>query len=426
MFKNLHTATKLFILCALFIIALVVATYQLVTEKQIAINFARKELVGVQYLGALRDAYVSALIAPRSNTSTEPRPKPQTQVLEALAPAEATAGRVLHSAELATALVAALGEYWSVQADRTRSDVLAKARSLAVGIGDNSNLTLDPDLDTFYLQDIIVKKIPILIAHLNELQSLLGRAGTADSPAPERAARALVVEGLLRSNTDEIQKNLASAYSGNPDGSLRRAVDSAFTTMLSAATANLDTLKARSAVEKTTGTEGAAIERPEPDAVKLAINAWGAAQAELDRLLRQRINGLVNRLWGTLGLLGALALVCIVFAAMTYQHIARPLEQFERVVKEVRETKDYNLRIERSGDDEIGKLAAAFNDMMSELAAVRAQESSDHLELGHVARFTTIGGMTAPLAHELKQPLTAISANARAGLRWLARDTPEI
>ena len=424
MFKNLHTATKLFILCGLFIIALGVATYQLVIEKQIAINFARKELVGVEYLGTLRDAYVSALIAPVGDASPGPPPKSQTQVLDALASAEATAGRAMHTAELATALAAGLAELWSGQPDRTRLDVLAKARSLAVRIGDDSNLTLDPDLDTYYLQDIVVSRIPILLGQLSELQSLLGRAGGADSPSLQRAAHALMVDGLLRSTIDEIQKNLASAYSGNSDGSLRRAVDTAFTTMLAASTANLDSLKARFA--KTNGTQIASIERPDADAAKLALDAWAAAQAELARLLQQRINGLVSRLNGSLALLGTLALLCIFFAAMTHQHIARPLEQFERVVKKVRATRDYNLRIERSGDDEIGKLAAAFNDMLSELAAVRAQESSDHLELGRVARFTTMGGMTASLAHELRQPLAAIAMNANAGLRWLGRATPDI
>src|SRR5689334_2984710 len=99
MFKNLHTATNLFILCGLFVIALGVATYQLVIEKKIAIDFARKELVGVQYLGTLRDAYVSALIAPPGNTG--PTPKSRTQILAALASAEATGGGTVHAAELA-------------------------------------------------------------------------------------------------------------------------------------------------------------------------------------------------------------------------------------------------------------------------------------------------------------------------------------
>jgi signal transduction histidine kinase len=424
MFKNLHTATKLFILCGLFIVALGVATYQLVVEKKIAIDFARKELVGVEYLVALRDAYVAALIAPPGNASTGPTPGSRTQVLDGLASAEATAGRTMHTAELATALAAGLSELWAGEADRTRLDVLAKAARLVVRIGDDSNLTLDPDLDTYYLQDTVVTKIPALVGQLSELQSVLGQVGGADSPSPERRARALIVDGLLGSTMDEIRKNLASAYSGNPDGSLRRAVDSTFTTMLSASTANLDRLRTR--LDDTHGIQGASIERPDADSAKLAIDAWAAAQAELARLLQQRINGLVNRLYSSIALIGTLALLCIVFAAMTYHYIARPLEQFERVVKQVRETRDYNLRIERSGDDEIGKLAAAFNDMLSELVAVRAQESSDHLELGHVARFTTMGGMTASLAHELKQPLAAIAANAHAGLRWLERATPNV
>ena len=40
-------------------------------------------------------------------------------------------------------------------------------------------------------------------------------------------------------------------------------------------------------------------------------------------------------------------------------------------------------------------------------------------ELAQVARRTTLAAMTAAIAHEIKQPLGAIVANANAGLRWL-------
>ena len=46
MFKNLRTSTKLTLLCAMFIISIAATTYSLVAEKQIAIAFARKELIG--------------------------------------------------------------------------------------------------------------------------------------------------------------------------------------------------------------------------------------------------------------------------------------------------------------------------------------------------------------------------------------------
>jgi C4-dicarboxylate-specific signal transduction histidine kinase len=47
-------------------------------------------------------------------------------------------------------------------------------------------------------------------------------------------------------------------------------------------------------------------------------------------------------------------------------------------------------------------------------------------ELARVARLTTMGRMTASLAHEINQPLGAIVVNGNAGLRWLARTPPNV
>jgi C4-dicarboxylate-specific signal transduction histidine kinase len=41
-------------------------------------------------------------------------------------------------------------------------------------------------------------------------------------------------------------------------------------------------------------------------------------------------------------------------------------------------------------------------------------------ELAHVTRVTTLGEMTASIAHEINQPLAAVVNNASACLRWLA------
>ncbi|HEY1942393.1 MAG TPA: ATP-binding protein [Roseiarcus sp.] len=47
-------------------------------------------------------------------------------------------------------------------------------------------------------------------------------------------------------------------------------------------------------------------------------------------------------------------------------------------------------------------------------------------ELAHANRVATMGQLTASIAHELKQPLTAVATGASAGLRWLTRSPPEI
>jgi signal transduction histidine kinase len=47
-------------------------------------------------------------------------------------------------------------------------------------------------------------------------------------------------------------------------------------------------------------------------------------------------------------------------------------------------------------------------------------------DLAHINRVSTMGELAASLAHEIKQPIAAIAANARAVFRWLQRDPPEI
>lgn len=45
-------------------------------------------------------------------------------------------------------------------------------------------------------------------------------------------------------------------------------------------------------------------------------------------------------------------------------------------------------------------------------------------ELGRVARVTTMGELTASIAHEVNQPLAAVVTNGNASLRWLSADPP--
>jgi PAS domain S-box-containing protein len=47
-------------------------------------------------------------------------------------------------------------------------------------------------------------------------------------------------------------------------------------------------------------------------------------------------------------------------------------------------------------------------------------------ELAHVTRVTTLGEMTASIAHEVNQPLGAIVGNADVCLRWLAGEAPDL
>ncbi|WP_313955685.1 AAA family ATPase [Paraburkholderia sp. BCC1884] len=59
---------------------------------------------------------------------------------------------------------------------------------------------------------------------------------------------------------------------------------------------------------------------------------------------------------------------------------------------------------------------------------IRAQEMLQRVQadFAHAARISMLGELTASIAHELKQPLTAIALNSQAGLGWLNRPVPDL
>ena len=64
-------------------------------------------------------------------------------------------------------------------------------------------------------------------------------------------------------------------------------------------------------------------------------------------------------------------------------------------------------------------------------ATIRADHAEEALrkaqaELVRAMRVTTLGELTASIAHEVNQPLAGVVANAQACLRWLDRETPDL
>ena len=66
--------------------------------------------------------------------------------------------------------------------------------------------------------------------------------------------------------------------------------------------------------------------------------------------------------------------------------------------------------------------------MIDNTARVEAEARLRQMEadFSHAARLSTLGQMTASIAHEIKQPLSAILTNAETTLRWLAKADPNL
>jgi len=440
MFRSLRTSTKLFIVCSTFVVSIIVATYGLVAEKEIAIEFVRKELVGTRYLQALQPVYATILTDEREATPVAKTKKGIDESLVALSTAEADTVDSLNTSESEQALTAALHKLLSGKASVIQEEhnvgALAKARNLASRIGDNSNLALDPDLDSYYLQDIVVTKMPTLLGQLGELeQSLLRASLHADAPSnylvarPLITVRPLILDGMIRSTLEEIKRDLAAAYQGDTDGRLRKTIDAKMSSMISPTEAYLTTVTASHGE----ASDLVAFDRGYATAVDGAMSAWSTDEAELNRLLNRRLTNLQNKLRNSLILNGLLAGLSIALAVVTYRQIAGPLKHLRSLAQNVQATKNLDLRSAYGGRDEIGRVGVAFNAMLAELAEAHEREAAEQArtaamqaELARVSRVTSMGEMAASIAHEINQPLAAVVTNASAGLRWLNGQPPDL
>jgi C4-dicarboxylate-specific signal transduction histidine kinase len=72
------------------------------------------------------------------------------------------------------------------------------------------------------------------------------------------------------------------------------------------------------------------------------------------------------------------------------------------------------MRDESGGVEFVGAI-------MDVSAAKRAEQElrQAQAELAHISRATTVGELTASIAHEVNQPITGMVTNAEAALRWL-------
>ena len=78
-----------------------------------------------------------------------------------------------------------------------------------------------------------------------------------------------------------------------------------------------------------------------------------------------------------------------------------------------------------------GELVEVVGTQLDLTERKRAEEGRERLrqlqaDLAHINRVTTMGELTASLAHEVNQPIAAAVTDANTCLRWLTRDQPEV
>ncbi|HSI58373.1 MAG TPA: EAL domain-containing protein [Ideonella sp.] len=359
MLARLSVGRKLMLIYLLDLTAVIYISGILINEKFIAIDFARKEVAGNAYIAAVRGGLVEAARI----GSGQPADSARLAAGQAqLRSSEAQHGAGMQAAALNERLQRSLQGLGVATGPVLASagGAIDDGRQLITRVGNQSNLILDPDLDSYYTMSLVLLRYPELLELLHGVGSQLHQPVTGDT-----RTRYLILEGRL----DAAAKGVASDYAealaagGAP---LQARLDTGQQRLMAAIEAFRGA--ARGVIDEQASAASLAAMDSRHQALLVALDhAWSGAAAALDHLLLVRIDGLFMRMWLHLGtaltLLGAI-LAMVYFVA---RQIAAPLRHLSSVTETVRLTGDHTLRAEWHSQDEIGRLVVGFNDMLAQL-----------------------------------------------------------
>ena len=249
---NLIIAAKLAIAYGLFLAPIGYLGYEMVADKEAKIDFAQKEVSGLRYVAEVR-AVQDAVVRGADMAGLAERVKAN----------EKARGTDLKTAMATNSLLKALAGTDHRAAAQAAADLIGKA-------ADGSNLTLDPDLDSFYTQDTLTVKVPAAVAGVASLATSVADTAGRDILVDDQVMIG-VQGGALQPTLDGLASDIESAVQGNPD----KTVDGAVSAPVAKVTATAKTALALLA-DHARAADAQVVALPLLDAIKEA----GAADAD--------------------------------------------------------------------------------------------------------------------------------------------------
>ncbi len=336
-FNNLSIGTKITSAILVFLFPIVLLGYFLIAEKEELINFTRQEVAGVHYLRAAHTALAAVTAQDKSAYG---------KAADALNKAEQDDAGALGVTQKSHDLALMLQ---NAAAGKESGDVVGKTTDLISSISDNSNITLDPDGDAYFIGDIIVNQGTGVLV---QTSSLLSAAQDMDrEPSDDHKIAYAEARDGVASSAGNLAVDLGKAVKGNDDGSLGNALG-AGGKVIADATAKL--------AVATKNTDHAVLTTAAADVSHRLQGFIAKNSDEMERLLNVRIAGFYRVLVMRLGIATAAVLAGGAIFFVIIRSITRPISVITNLMGRLTQG-ELNIEIPKSNRrDEIGTLMVSL------------------------------------------------------------------
>lgn len=373
--SRLSIPARLWLMVIVSTVPDIILTGLYVQQSSLDISFAQKEVDGSNYLTALWTPFVTIA---EGKSITEPTAT------------QASYDEEFNAKDAAKAYDEA----------KTVADKLDAGKALIGAVADGSNLTLDPDLDSFYAMDAVTVRLPGIVT----AAVALGEA--AAEPITDRARLVHIAFAVnrLEISAGDANSSLNSSMKNNAAGLTTRALSSLTADLQASAKALAQRGHALLDGGKTDD-----LGMAQAKLLKQVDVTWGAANVELDRLLKVRMGGFYSRLIRSL-LLAAVTLCMDWYLSRTIsrglsRRVSRLVDVMDGLIAED-VSKEIPYLTDTNETGRIAKTLAAFKESVIErkkLTSEKALAGEQSLVVDAVAKGLELlskGDLTTTLSQD--------------------------
>lgn len=231
--NRLRYPQKFILISLLFVLPLALVILLLIPSLNERIDFAQQEKSGNEYLRPLRRLLEHSLqnkvlahnYLSGNNSLKVQLLSNQARIDEDIKTLETINQELGNSLKTAESLKALQAQWQELKnktftlevsaSDELHGQFIAAVRALMSLVGNTSNLILDPDLDSYYLMEVILLKLPESQDLLGQTKFLGEEAITRRSLTAEQRAQLIILAGLIQANLAATQNNLGFAFRNN-------------------------------------------------------------------------------------------------------------------------------------------------------------------------------------------------------------------
>jgi methyl-accepting chemotaxis protein len=258
------------------------------------------------------------------------------------------------------------------------SQLIQQVQDLIITASDESNLTLDPQIDSFYLMDIMVNRIPELIEQTGQIRGKGNGILTRKQLSNDEKIEIHILQGMLEADNKGIEAAITHIQSYNIK--LGTQLNHSGVQSLTSSKKYLSLVTDRIINDSEFTMKADAFFAEGTKTIADSAQLFEVVSGKLAGLLADRVDHLHSTRNVTLGVtLGTLVLVALFYIAF-YLNVQKTVQLLKVISLEMAEG-NFSRKVENQSRDELADIGHSFNRMSDSLTGLlrRNQQLSEQL-----------------------------------------------